>query len=206
MPRLTAVRKQALDEIVKRAIFDAAVSVLAEHGVEGMPMDRVATAAGLAKGSLYHDFPGKKAPVEFVYAIVIKAIHQSLQEIIATDRTALEKLGTHLDNLVEHVAKHLSVFKLLFRDDTVQGLLQSTQRRTRDSARQLLAEIYRQGIAEGVFRLSDPVQLAYIFLGICAGVFDSQPELGQRHQREYVRDLIKTAFMNGVSAAQARAG
>ena len=49
MPKLTAIRKQALDEMMREAIFEATVAVLSEHGVEGMTMDRVALAAKVAK-------------------------------------------------------------------------------------------------------------------------------------------------------------
>ncbi len=82
--------------------------------------------------------------------------------------------------MLEHVAKHAQVFKLLFEDDTAHGLLQSSERRTREAASQRLAEIFRQGIAEGVFRPADPLMLANMYLGLCKGVFDSQPELEGR--------------------------
>lgn len=206
MPTLTAIRKQALDEMTREAIFEAAVAVLGEHGVEGMTMDRVALAADMAKASLYHYFLGKTALVEFVYANIIDPIHQDLQEIMATEQPAIEKLATHLAWLLEHVDKHLRVFKLLLHDDTAQGLLQSTQRRTREAGCQLLAEIFRQGIAEGAFRPVDPLQLARMFLGLSAGVFDSQPELGERDQRESVHRLIMGAFLHGVAAEPGRIG
>ena len=206
MPRLTAVRKQALDGITREAIFEAAVAVLAEHGVEGMTMDRVALAADMAKASLYHYFLGKKALVEFVYANIIDPIHQDLQEIVATQQPAIDKLATHLYKLLEHVAKHLRVFKVLFHDDTAQGLLQSSQRRTHEAGCQLLAEIFDQGIAEGVFRPVDPLRLARMFLGLCTGAFDSQPELGGREQRESVHRLVMGAFLNGIAVERGRVG
>ena len=58
MPKLSATRKELLTTMMKEAIFEAATSVLCAHGVSGMTMDRVAAAAGLAKGSLYNYFHG----------------------------------------------------------------------------------------------------------------------------------------------------
>jgi AcrR family transcriptional regulator len=200
MPKLTAIRKQALDEMMREAIFEATVAVLAEHGVEGLTMDRVAAAAVVAKGSLYHYFPGKQALLEFVYAKIIDPIHHDLLDIVASALPAIEKLATHLDNLLGHVAKHSRVFKLLFQDDTVQGLLQSSQRRTREAGCRVLAEIFQQGIAEGVFRHADPLLLAYMFLGLCTGVFDTQPDFGKHDERERIQRLIMSAFLNGVAA------
>jgi AcrR family transcriptional regulator len=206
MPRLTAIRKQALDDVMKEALFEATVAVLDEHGVEGMTMDRVASAASVAKGSLYNYFHSKKDLLQFVYAKIIDPIFQDLIEIVATEQSAIEKLSSHLRQLLEHVAKHARVFKLLFDDDTAHGLLQSTERSTQEKGCQHLAEIFRQGIAEGVFRPSDPLVLAHMFLGLCRGMFDSQPELGGHEQRENVLQLIMGTFLNGISIEQRQVG
>ena len=204
MPRLTAVRRQALDEMMRAAIFEAAVSVLAEHGVEGMTMDRVAVAADVAKGSLYHYFSGKKDLLEFVHAKVIEPILQDLEEIVATEQSAIAKLATHLSKLLEYVVQHSQVFKLLFQDDAAQGLLQSSLRRTRDAGSRHLAEVFRQGIAEGAFRPEDPLILTHMFLGLCKGTFESDPELEGREQREKVHRLIMGTFLNGIATEECR--
>jgi len=206
VPKLTAIRKRALDEMMKEAIFEAAVAVLAEHGVEGMTMDRVAVAADVAKGSLYHYYSGKQALLEFIYAKMIDPIFQNLEEIVASEQPATEKLETHLAKLLEHVAQHAQVFRLLFEDDTAQGLLQSSERRTREAGSRRLAEVFRQGIAEGVFRPADPLLLTHMFLGLCRGVFDSRPELERREQREMVQRLIMGTFLNGIATDQRHAG
>lgn len=206
MPKLTTIRKQALDEVMKEAFFNATVAVLAEHGVEGMTMDRVASKASVAKGSLYHYFRSKIDLLQFVYAKIIDPIFHDLIEIVASRRPAIEKLTVHLGNMLEHVAKHAKVFKLLFDDDTAHGLLQSSERSTNAAGSQHLAEIFRQGIAEGVFREIDPLVLARMFLGLCKGVFDSQPSLEERNQREDVVRLIMDTFLNGTATEKGRVG
>ncbi|MEV6276501.1 helix-turn-helix domain-containing protein [Nocardia sp. NPDC051832] len=40
----------------RRAILDATKALLAEHGAEGVTMDRVAAAAGVGKGTIFHRF------------------------------------------------------------------------------------------------------------------------------------------------------
>ena len=206
MPRLTAIRKRALDEMMKEALFDATVAVLGEHGVEGTTMDRVALAAGVAKGSLYHYFRSKRDLLEFVYAKTINPIFEDLVETVKGDQPAVEKLATHLRRMLEHFAKHAKVFKLLLQDDTAQGLLQSSQRTAREAGSQRLADIIRQGIAEGVFRPADPLVLANIYFGLCKGVFDGQPDLEERDEREHVHRLILGTFLNGIATEKGRAG
>jgi AcrR family transcriptional regulator len=206
MPKLTAIRKHALDGMMREAIFEATTAVLAEHGLKGMTMDRVALAADLAKGSLYHYFPGKQALLEFVYAKMVDPIFKNLEEILATDQSAVEKLAAHLRKLLEHIASHLQVFRLLFQDDAVQGRLHSSQRRSREVGSRRLIEVFRQGIAEGAFRPADPLALTHMFLGLCRGMFDTQPELDRSDQREEVHRLIMGAFLNGVATEECRHG
>ncbi len=199
MPKLTAIRKQALDGVMKEAFFDATVAVLAEYGVEGMTMDRVASAASVAKGSLYHYFHSKTDLLQFVYAKIIDPIFHDLARVVATEQPAVEKLASHLRWMLEHVVKHARVFRLLFDDDTAHGLLQSSERNTHEAGSQCLAEIFRQGMTEGVFRPADPLVLACMFLGLCRGMFDSQPEIVERDQRENVVHMILGTFLNGIA-------
>jgi AcrR family transcriptional regulator len=206
MPRLTAIRKRALDAIMKEALFDATVAVLSEHGMAGMTMDRVALAAGVAKGSLYHYFRSKRDLLELVYAKVIDPILQELEGILATDEPAIEKLALHLQKTLEHVTRYSRVFKLLLENDATHRLLHSSERSTREIASQRLAEIFRQGIAEGVFQPAEPLVLANMYSGICRGVFDSQPELERRDQRENVHRLIMGTFLNGIATEKGRVG
>ena len=44
-----------------RQILDAAERLIVEHGYEGMTMDQVAAAAGIAKGTIYLYFPSKQS-------------------------------------------------------------------------------------------------------------------------------------------------
>ena len=206
MPKLSARKKEILDQLMKGTIFEAAVAVLSEHGVKGMTMDRVALAANLAKGSLYRYFQSKKALIEFVYSIVVDPIYENLKEVAVMDKTAIEKLSIHVSGVLDHVAQQLHVFKLLFHDDTAQGLLQTSQRRSRETGRLLMTEIFRQGISEGVFRPTDPFLLACMFTSVCTGVFDTEPELENLEQRESVRHLIMDTLLNGIATEQGRVG
>ena len=206
MPRLTAIRKQALDEIMKEAIFEATISVLSQQGVEGMTMDRVALAAGMAKGSLYNYFRSKRALLEFVYAKTIEPVFKELAETVATEGPAIKKLAGQLRSILEHAAEHARVFKLLFQDDTAQGVLQSSQRSSREAGSQCLAQTFRQGIAEGVFRPADPLVLARMFIGLCSGVFDSHPALERLDVRENIHRLIMGTFLNGIATEELRIG
>lgn len=199
MSKLTAIRKQALDKMMKEALFEATVAVLGEHGVNGMTMDRVALAAGVAKGSLYRYFRGKRDLLEFAYAKIIDPIFQDMDAMLATDQSATEKLAGQLRMFLEHVAKHAQVFRLLLADDTAHGLLRPSERRSLEAASQRMAGIFRQGIAEGVFRDTEPLMLASIYLGLWKGVLEREPNLEGIEQRESVHRLIMGTLLHGIA-------
>ncbi len=204
MPRLTVIRKQALDEMMKEALFEATVAVLGEHGVDGLTMDRVAAEAGVAKGSLYRYFASKRELVEFVYAKMLDPIMLVLEEIAARQQPAIQSLSAQLRGLLEHVARHVQIHRLLFEDEAAHGLLQSSERRTVDAASQRLAKVFRQGIDEGVFRPQDPLLLAHMYLGLCKGVLQTQPPLDSPEDRDRVHRLILGSFLSGVATEEGR--
>lgn len=191
---------------MREAIFEAAVSVLAEHGVEGMTMERVAAAARLAKGSLYHYFSGKQAILELVHSRLIDPIIEQLQELAASTESAVTKLSNHLEWLFAHVAQHARVFKLLFQDYAALGLLQSSERRSHELASHFLSQIFRQGIAEDAFRPVEPQVLTMMFLGLCRGIFDAHPLLDTPQQQQQISNLILTTYLNGIATSDYRQG
>ena len=204
MPKLTAIRKRAIDGMMKESLFDASIAVLAEYGVEGMTMDRVAAAAGVAKGSLYHYFGSKKDLLQFVYTKIIDPVIQDMTETLTRNQPVIEKLRSHLRRILEHVAQHVQVFKLLFNNDTGRGLLQSSERTMHELGCRQTAELFRQGIAEGVIAPADPVVLARMFLGLCQGTLDDNPDIVDPEQRERLLCLIMSVFLNGIGTEKGR--
>jgi AcrR family transcriptional regulator len=202
VPRLSTIRKRALDEMMKEALFGAAVGVLTRHGVDGMTMDRVAQAAGVAKGSLYTYFHGKKELLEFVYTRTVGPLLCGLAEIVTSQCSAVEKLSAYVRMLLEHVAANLELFRCLFEDDAAQGLLQSSQRANRAVFCKSLAQVMCQGMDEGTFRSGDPLILANMFIGLCRGVFDGRPKLEQVAERDQTHGLIIETFLHGVAGTR----
>jgi AcrR family transcriptional regulator len=198
MPKLTAIREQAINGMMKQALYEATVTVLSASGVEELTMDRVAAEAGIAKGSLYRYFQSKRELLEFVYARLVDPIFENLEEIAAKPQPAIEKLSEHLHMLLEYAAQHAQVHKLLFEDEAVNALLQSSQRRGSEVACQRMAKVFEQGIAEGGFRASDPVMLAALYFGLVRGVLERLPKLETREQREGIHRLILGTLFNGI--------
>ncbi|MEV7554599.1 helix-turn-helix domain-containing protein [Amycolatopsis sp. NPDC089917] len=97
------------------AILDAAASLFAEHGVEGVSMDQVAAAAGVGKGTLFRRF-GDKAGLA---AALLDARERVLQEGILTGPPPLGPGVPPVDRRVafagaylDYVLKHLPLVRM----------------------------------------------------------------------------------------------
>ncbi|MFI1459870.1 TetR/AcrR family transcriptional regulator [Nocardia carnea] len=53
---MSPVKERADAARNRRAILDATAALLAEHGADGVTMERVAAAAGVGKGTIFHRF------------------------------------------------------------------------------------------------------------------------------------------------------
>src|SRR3954449_10834148 len=48
----------------RQRLYDAAMELIAEHGFSATTVDDIAVAAGVAKGTVYYNFPSKNALFE----------------------------------------------------------------------------------------------------------------------------------------------
>ena len=99
MANLMAKRKTLVDSMMRDAIYEGAVVVLAEHGLNGATMDRVAAAAGVAKGSLYKGFGDKRTLFLKALDHYLERGRATLRELADDPRSGAELLRHWLDNV-----------------------------------------------------------------------------------------------------------
>jgi AcrR family transcriptional regulator len=99
----------------RAAILNAAARLFAEHGVDAVSMDQVATAAGVGKGTLFRRF-GDKAGMA---AALLDARERVLQEGILHGPPPLgpgtspaERLAAFADAYVGYVLEHLPLVRM----------------------------------------------------------------------------------------------
>ena len=167
--RLSKARKEFVTAMMKDTIFEAAGSVLEEHGVNGITMDRVAATAGLAKGSLYNYFQDKDKLVRFLYAQLVEPFYQVIEEIADGDLPAPRKLEEILRVTVERSVKGKGIIRLLL--ETPQYPRRSRRRFARALIR-LFTAIFQCGILDGAFRPHNPAHAARMFSGCLSELFE----------------------------------
>ncbi len=64
----------------RRQILDAALALCAEDGLQGAATARIAKAAGVANGTLFHHFPRKEALILQLYQDIKQRMGAAISE------------------------------------------------------------------------------------------------------------------------------
>jgi AcrR family transcriptional regulator len=207
MPRLSKARKELLTTMMQETIFEAAASVLCEHGVSGTTMNRVAAEANLAKSSLYDYFESKEELLRFLYTRIVEPAAKIIEEIAESNISAPQKLENILRGLQKHAIKYKGIINILADTNEefhVQAIAkQSIQPRVMEN----FAAVFKQGIEEGSFRLHNPEHTARMFMGGLRELFELQgASASDQPVNEYVdgfidllRNGLKPSFENKCS-------
>jgi len=79
-------QKRARHEVVQQAIYEAAVDIISRSDFEGLRMQEVASAVGIATGTLYNYFKNKAA-------LYVEQTKMCLNK--AADRRFYDTINTH---------------------------------------------------------------------------------------------------------------
>jgi AcrR family transcriptional regulator len=189
--RLSKPRKEIVDAMMKERISEAAGSVIEQHGINGVTMDRVASTVGVATGSLYNYFHDKNELMQFIFVRVAEPYVQAIEEIANRNLPARQKLEEILHLALERSVTHKSIIRLLveLRQD------RDIRNNTRPRFLQIFTSIFEQGIRDGTFRPHNPVHTGRMFLGCLAELFELQAKDTPADEVDgYVTALIDAAI------------
>ena len=200
MADLMARRKTLVDAMMRDAIYEGAAAVLAEYGLSGATMDRVAAAAGVAKGSLYNYFRNKEELLTFVHEKTIQPLMDAIEEIASSRQPAANKIEAITRNWHRYVGEHRAMFQILVRNSSCEGVLREARARRERESIGLLAGIINQGIEAGEFRPVNARYVAEMLLGAANGALEAGfLERTPRSEDEMSRTLL-AVFLHGLCA------
>jgi AcrR family transcriptional regulator len=165
-------------------------------------MDRVAEAAGMAKGSLYNRFRSKQELLEFVHERAVAPMREALAEIVQDDMGAADKLLAISRIWREYLGQHRAVFEFLISDLAAHRLLRDTAQTSRASAIDDIAAIVEQGIREGVFRPVDARAVAEMFISASIGMVEQEFARGQPRSIDQAVEVLLGVFLRGLSVVR----
>jgi TetR/AcrR family transcriptional regulator, mexCD-oprJ operon repressor len=179
--------RQALQERVAAAIIAAAARALVEHG-EHVSMADVATAAGVARATVYRYFPSREA----LLADVAKLAVADAGERLASARIAEVPPEQGVSRAVRALTDAGDPFIVLVRER-----VQVSPDEFEDAVAQPLRHLFERGQAAGTFREDISTSwLVEALIGLMASVLSAKPRLG----REDTTAAIASLFLEGARA------
>jgi len=103
-------RKKIIEELNRKDILESAVELLLEEGINKFTMDKVASGAGIAKGTVYLYYKNKKMLLDSVVEYYFKPVEQEYKKISESDSDPLLKLEQSARVTLEYVDKNMKLF------------------------------------------------------------------------------------------------
>ena len=180
-------KRQALQERVAAAIIAAAARALAEHGEQASMAD-VATAAGVARATVYRYFPSREALLTEVGKLALADAGARL----ASARIGEVPPEEGVARAVRALTDAGDPFIVLVRER-----VQPSPHEFEDAVVQPLRHLFERGQAVGILR--DDISTAWLveaLIGLMASVLSAKPRLG----REDTTAAIASLFLEGARA------
>ncbi|MBF6348598.1 MULTISPECIES: TetR/AcrR family transcriptional regulator [Nocardia] len=100
----------------RRAILDATAALLAEHGADGITMDRVAATAGVGKGTIFHRFGNRAGLLHELVAESALTLRARVAEgppPLGPGAPAADRLRAFLDAMARLMIDNLQLMAIL---------------------------------------------------------------------------------------------
>ena len=175
------------------ALLEAAETEFARKGFQDASVSGIAKAAGLAVGTVYRFFPGKRELGTAVMERIAESRAENLRAVAlpaAADRASA--LRTLVSLRVSHHVKHGAFLRMGFELQRSLGRRDPPERIRAlfDETRELTRRFFEIGLERGFWRNLPPRALARAFDGICNEEIFSWERLGRPGGEEGLSDGI----------------
>jgi AcrR family transcriptional regulator len=165
----------------RKEILDAARQLLYTKGYEQMSIQDILDVLNISKGAFYHYFDSKQALMDGLIDRMLDDAELILRPIVDNpELSAIEKLQRYFDAggrwKIAQKAFMLDLLRI-WRSDTNALMRQKQEAAAMKRIAPVLADIIRQGVAEGVFSTKYPEQFGSMLMGLSRGFEDSVADL-----------------------------
>lgn len=176
--------------------IDAGQRLIQSKGYEQLSIEDVLAETGASKGAFYHYFGSKQGLLEAVIERMVKGGIEVVGAVVSKPNlSAVDKLHAYFSTLAAYKAEQkefvLRLLEVWYSDDNA-----IVREKFRKEVVQLVtphfATIIRQGVAEGVFTLTQPEQMARVVLSLMLDTGDEAGELYlARHTGQISLDEVR---------------
>jgi AcrR family transcriptional regulator len=191
-------------ERADRAIIDAALSLFAESGAEGLCIERVAARAGVGKATIYRRWPGKEELLLDAIAAIKTPLPEPAGRSVREDLTALAEV------LCQDAAdpRRAREFALLLGEGYKYPRLMARYVETVvEPRREVVRSVLRRGMASGELRPDVDLEAAlFMLVGavVARGKFDPE-SIPHGYAERVVDELLRGLAAPGSAAGQPEA-
>jgi len=183
-------------------IFDAAVKVFAEKGFARATVEEIAKQAGIAKGTIYYNYKGKKELFLSLLDEGIERLEATVNREVARKDTVLAKLEVLVSAQLGFFEEYRDYCKILLSE--VWGLghrWEEQVQRLRSGCFKTIQELLEKGQAEGVIRgdLETETAAAAIFGAVGVAALD-RFVFAQEYKYDRILQTLKQFLLKGVQA------
>ena len=159
--------RQARNDVYRQHIFAAAEQVFAERGFEATKVQDISALVGLSMGTIYAVFPSKEDLFRAILEERGRELLQLARDVVDRQAPPRETLRALSEAYIEYFVAHPDFLRMHLREGTswVLSPTAGTDGRAQlwKAIHDLQTEIFRRGVAAGVFIDDPPGYLAKLF-------------------------------------------
>ncbi len=192
-------RKRALEAFTRQGILDAAIGVLMRDGIQGLTMDRMATEAGVAKGTLYVYFTNKEEILDAALEASFDPLSRESFALLEGDYVSDRKLEEFSLCQLRFFDKHRDLIRVLFFDrERIHSEKNHFANDRYQTFVQRIADVLDEGVRQGLFLSLDSMKVAAMFIEANMGMVMQRIHDGVSGEVEKDARQITDIFMEGL--------
>ena len=174
-------------DLYRQHIFEVAEKVFADRGFENAKVQDISARAGLSMGTIYAIFPSKDDLLRAILAARGEELRQLVRDVSARHVPPRDALTNLADAYIGYFVDHPDFLRMHLRVGTAWVLSPSGGNDARvqlwQDIHKLQADIFRRGVAAGVFIDEDPSYLAKLFSAMDQVVLSDWVSSGMKANR-----------------------
>jgi AcrR family transcriptional regulator len=186
----------------RQRILLEASELIAQQGYRATTTRQIAERVGVQQPSLFHHFASKADIVAELLAWDLGQTLPFVEELVATDRSAAERLYVYLRFDIDHLMNAPYNLAGVFTEDVMGDPAFAGWARRRARVHRCVASIVEAGVRSGEFTPVTPTVMAEAVAGVLIGVLTFHS--GGRTVRPELSDEVASVLLRGLLVDPAR--
>jgi AcrR family transcriptional regulator len=187
--------RQARHEAYRDAILTAAEGVFAERGFAAAKVQEIAEAAGVATGTVYAIFPGKRELYRAVHRYNLDELVKRYAEL-PSDGSCRELLLGRVEAAARFLTERPNYLRVYLREAGRWGF--DSSELPAGASAFIDADLYRRGVAEGELVDEDPELLQSLAMSTNQVYFHHWQKTGMREPADALIERLRAHYQRAI--------